>query len=473
MEINNPVRLSTQMKFHQQEKLLFEKDIWKAEEIGYKPDSVHGIYHLNFKKLNPVWFKLAVKRFIRFQSATKSFASCYSYIVGLNHFGNFITENFKDILPEKIDRRFIVKYIEFLTKTKLGLVARSMALIHLRTFHWIMVQEKWLSWPKEPLVYSSDLPKNVGNIPCFIPEVVITQLQQNLCHLLPYMQNLVTILLETGRRIGEICTLCIDCMEQDQEGDYFLRVYEHKLKKAYLIPISEACVNAIKAQQANIRKEKSTKNEHLFPPGKNAKKTPHISARNVHTALNKLAEAQKIKDANGHIWHFHSHQFRHTVGTRMINAGVPQTIVQKYLGHESPEMTARYAHIHDATLKSAFNEYSGKLVDIQGKSLYHENQSGYEEAKWLQHNLMTQALPNGICALPFLQQRCPHANACLTCAHFRTHKEFLPQHLSQLEKTDKIIETSKTHGWQRQLEMNIEVKNNLEKIIKNLQEDEI
>ncbi|WP_240047037.1 tyrosine-type recombinase/integrase, partial [Staphylococcus aureus] len=41
----------------------------------------------------------------------------------------------------------------------------------------------------------------------------------------------------------------------------------------------------------------------------------------------------------------HAHAFRHTVGTRMINNGVPQHIVQKFLGHESPEMTARYAHI--------------------------------------------------------------------------------------------------------------------------------
>lgn len=35
-----------------------------------------------------------------------------------------------------------------------------------------------------------------------------------------------------------------------------------------------------------------------------------------------------------------------------------------YLGHESPEITARYAHTHDETLKTAFNNYQSKLVDI-------------------------------------------------------------------------------------------------------------
>lgn len=36
---------------------------------------------------------------------------------------------------------------------------------------------------------------------------------------------------------------------------------------------------------------------------------------------------------------FQTHQFRHTVGTRMINLSVPVHIIQRYLGHDSPEMT--------------------------------------------------------------------------------------------------------------------------------------
>ena len=56
-------------------------------------------------------------------------------------------------------------------------------------------------------------------------------------------------------------------------------------------------------------------------------------------------------DKLGEIYRFHAHAFRHSVGTRMINNGVPQHIVQKFLGHESPEMTSRYAHIFDETLK--------------------------------------------------------------------------------------------------------------------------
>ena len=52
--------------------------------------------------------------------------------------------------------------------------------------------------------------------------------------------------------------------------------------------------------------------------------------------LKDLAEKFDICDSSGKQWNFQSNQFRHTVGTQMINNGVPQHIVQRYLGHESP-----------------------------------------------------------------------------------------------------------------------------------------
>ncbi|HHT9917139.1 TPA: hypothetical protein ACT9LE_002455 [Legionella pneumophila] len=70
---------------------------------------------------------------------------------------------------------------------------------------------------------------------------------------------------------------------------------------------------------------------------------------------------------------------------------------------------------------------------------------------------MSQSLPNRLCSLPLTQQKCPHANACLTCTHFRTSKQYLPQHKAQLEETNKLIERAKENGWQRIEEMNGEV----------------
>jgi len=178
------------------------------------------------------------------------------------------------------------------------------------------------------------------------------------------------------------------------------------------------------------------------------------------------------------VYHFSYHKFRHTTATRMINNGVPQHIVQRYLGHETPTMTSTYAHIMDETLKKEFAAFQGKMVDIHGKIYNPEDVAitlaeGLEpddiDAQWLKKNIAVQSLPNGLCSLPVVQGSCPHANACLSCPNFRTDHRYLPQHRDQLAKTEKIIAACKANGWQRQLEMNESVKSSLVKIIEPLE----
>jgi len=87
----------------------------------------------------------------------------------------------------------------------------------------------------------------------------------------------------------------------------------------------------------------------------------------VGKELNKLAAKHHIKGVDEKIWCIQPHQFRHTVGTRMINTGVPVHIVQRYLKHTSPEMTMNYAHLHNSTMKAEFAKFQGKMVDITGQ----------------------------------------------------------------------------------------------------------
>ena len=105
------------------------------------------------------------------------------------------------------------------------------------------------------------------------------------------------------------------------------------------------------------------------------------------------------------------------------------------------------------------NVYGDTAIDQQARS---------KEEQWLKQNIMAQSLPNGFCGLPAKQDRCPHANACLTCTHFRTDASFLPQHERQLQETNTVLDAAQKNGWQRQVNMNQEVKINLETIIASL-----
>ncbi|MEI6414809.1 MAG: tyrosine-type recombinase/integrase [Pseudomonadota bacterium] len=59
--------------------------------------------------------------------------------------------------------------------------------------------------------------------------------------------------------------------------------------------------------------------------------------------------------------HVRLHDLRHTFASLLINAGHSLYVVQKALGHQSPAMTTRYAHLADATLKQANNAVGGLI----------------------------------------------------------------------------------------------------------------
>lgn len=283
---------------------------------------------------------------------------------------------------------------------------------------------------------------------------------------------MLLILIETGRRISELCQLPFNCLLQDATGDWFLKHYQSKMKKEHTIPISRELARVIQEQQASVKKDwGSEETPFLFvaprPRGNGRKPiTPYAFGVSLKT----LAYEKGIKDANGNYYNFQAHQFRHTVGTLMVNSNVPLHIIQKYLGHVSPEMTMHYAHIHDQTLKKEIANYQGKVVNISGQVVEPLNpELDTDELQWFKRNVQAQALPNGSCALPAPMKECPHANACLTCTHFRTTIEFLDQHKAELEQTEKILKKAKTNGWTRQIEMNERVANNLQNIISTLE----
>ena len=446
--------------------VFFEKDKWLATDLGLTADNTHSIYFLQFNKIKTEWLKLAAKKFIKLQSATRSFSTCRGYIRAFNHLDAYLQTVDDVFASNRIRRAHIIGLMNFLNNKRLTPETRKITLINLRSFHQIMLHEDLLDWPEKPLIYLSDLPRERNVTPKYISDDIIIQLKKHLSKLPQWMENFVTILMETGRRISEVCSLHYDCLEQDGDGDLMLRVKEQKLSRIRLIPISKACINAIRCQQELTNQNGGSK--YLFPSRRKLSKSPTVAASYINRTLKKLAKDNEIKDSNGIIFKFSSHQFRHTIGTQMINNGVPQVIVQQYLGHESPEMTSRYAQIHDATMKKAFINFQEKMVDINGKVYTNHEQIN---AKWLKQNIMSQSLPNGLCALPLSQKRCPHANACLTCSNFRTTKQHLPSHRAQLVETNKIIENAKQNGWQRLVEMNTDVASNLQFIIDRLEND--
>ncbi len=460
-----------------------EKDIWDLRKLGVPLVQSAGEYYLKFISISLPWLRQATKAYIRYCLATQTGGTCQNKLKYINQFSAFISQLPTEIQPTDINRSLIVKYLSHMTSSDLSSSYKQSSIGALKEFLELSAREGWADVTDKCLIYPSDYPKPSKHLPKYIPTYVIEQLNQHLDALPPYIMRMVLILQETGRRISEVCCLPWNCLRQDSQGDWFLLHYQYKMKKQDSIPISKELAAVIQEQQEFVISQWEPGFPYLFPTPQPRGKGKPITSSHFNYVLKELAYEKKICDKSGKIYQFHSHQFRHTVGTRMVNNGVPIHIVRRYLGHTSLEMTLRYVHIHDQTLKEEFAKYQGKMVDISGQVIQPENvmaemASGSNpdsiDEQWMKQNILAQALPNGLCSLPVVQGACPYgANKCLNCTHFNTDIRYLDKHKEHLERTSNIVEWAQQNSNSRRakeiLKENLPVKENLERIIETLE----
>jgi integrase/recombinase XerD len=460
-------------------KLVLNDDVWSGEELGFEINVRHkeSGSKFNFLKIEQEWLRVLIKKFIKYKSFIgSSFYTVKAYLQGMTYFSSFLSSvSYIDKIDD-ICRSNIVEYLSYLSQKRLSTRTQKMCISTLSTFLEVGMLNSWFTI-QPYLIRKEDSPKLNKCIPRYIPNDVIKQLNQHLDKLPEAVMRMLLVIQEVGLRISELCLLPLDCLKQDSKGNWFIQFMRGKIKRETILPISIELSKVIREQQEYIALHLEIEFKYLFCGGKTGGRGQFVAdhkmigARCFVNHLKRLANKFNICDSNGEKWNFQTHQFRHTVGTSMINNGVPQHIIQKFLGHESPEMTSVYAHIHDATLRKEIDKYLGaKIVGINGeviKSIVPKLDNDLE-LQWISRKILLETLSNGYCGLP-AQLTCNKGNACLTCSDFRTTIEYLDQHKQHLERTNQVLVVAQTNGWERQIQINLDVKNSLEKIITTLE----
>ena len=282
---------------------------------------------------------------------------------------------------------------------------------------------------------------------------------------------LVVVLIETGLRANDACALSFDALVSDSGGGPCLRFFNAKMRAEQLIPLSAACAAAVRDQQAHLRLRWPDGPRVLFPaPSANPDGDRPFNYATLRGRLVAWQEKIDLRDETGRPVRVSAHRFRHTLGTRLVNQGVPQHVVQRLLGHVSPQMTARYAILHDSTIREAFDAYWAQRINVLGESIDFDPGAATADAEWMKHNLarVQASLPNGYCGRP-PQQDCPHPNACLTCPDFQTTPQFLEIHRRQHAETGQLIEAADANGRFRLAANHRRVLENLEHVITALE----
>ena len=269
----------------------------------------------------------------------------------------------------------------------------------------------------------------------------------------------------TGRRINEILLIdpeplsALPGIDASAEADPEAFVARLRYRQTKIggapdtILVEREVVNIVCEQQRWLREHLAAINP-ASPPAprylfvawqSNRNGARPYSANTLRGLLRALARELQIRDQHGRLVDFQrTHRMRHTRATELLNGGVPIHVVQRYLGHLSPEMTMRYADTLPKTHEREFLRF--KKLGRDGRELGLDPADVYEMVQLSRHT--DRILPNGVCLLPPVK-RCERGNACLTCDHFATDARHLPELEVQLAETEALIERRRAQHLQR------------------------
>jgi integrase len=443
----------------------FLRDVWLLRRLG-RP----GNEKLSFEQICQPWLRDLAKRWVRGRlSAELNLETVRRGLRSLNRFSGFCARAGVHSLAE-VDRGVLERYLADLHAEWAGRQRHNDHIGQLNSFLHTIRQHHWdETLPADALIFAEDYPKRTTLAPRALAEQVMAQVEQpeNLDRWDNSAFRLVTlILIRCGLRVSDALRLRVDCIVTDAEGAPYVRYVNHKMKREALVPIDEETRAEITEQRGRVGRA-----PWLFPrPTKNPDGRFPSTSTTYRAALYRWLEHCDVCDEHGKPVHLTPHQWRHTLGTRLLNRDVPQEVVRRILDHDSAQMTAHYARLHDTTVRRHWE--AARKVDITGKMVAINQDGSLADAAWAKQRLgrATQALPNGFCGLP-VQKACPHANACLTCPMFLTTAEFLPQHRQQRAQVVQLVKTAEARGQRRLVEMNQQVLTNLDRIITGLEED--
>jgi integrase len=449
-----------------------EKDVWDLRTFGVVLNLSQAGHKLNFTLISQPWLRALAKRYVEYVLAVHSASNAQRKLTALQHFSTFLAKHIPQAGIADLDRALILHYVSFLRDQHLASVTWRHYMGSLRAFletcaHRLAVP----GFTRELLIFDEDFPKRTEGSTREIPAEVLIQLSAHLKALPTTLLRMVAILLSVGLRVSELCQLPINCLITDDNHEWYLRFYQSKTRRELVIPlVEEEVIGAIQVQQQEIRARWGDACAYLFPSPSSPSK-PYLQAT-FRRQLNEWALQCQITDRHQHLYHFTAHQFRHTVGMRLINEDVPLEVISRLLGHRSVSMTQVYARVRDQKLRADLERVARtrKTVDYQGNAVKGDPQANAPEAQMARKGVRGQTLPVGGCGRLVVLGDCTHANKCLTCPMWLTSTDDLPALKSFSDRATRLKQRALEKGNQMVVEQQDRIIPTLALRIKSLEE---
>jgi integrase len=159
----------------------------------------------------------------------------------------------------------------------------------------------------------------------------------------PHTLLIVMLLTLTGVRKAN--ALKAEWLEFDLvRGLWNLPAHKTKQKKPQTIQLAQEVLNLLHQLPSRDRRER-----YLFSNPQTGK--PYCS---IYCSWNSMRKQAGLS-------HVRMHDLRHTFASLLINAGASLFVVQKSLGHASPQTTMRYAHLSETTQRQAIQAVAAQI----------------------------------------------------------------------------------------------------------------
>ena len=335
----------------------------------------------------------------------------------LRRFAGFLTANYPEINGlVDVERRHIEAFKRYLPtrpgkngRPPLSEMTIRMTLGTLRTFFERVSEWDYPDAPRRVLIFNGDLPTPDDPLPKFLSDPDAAKLMQAAADSDPVSRLVVEMLARTGLRVGELCALTADAVNQIKSR-HWLRVPLGKLHNDRYVPLHPQLVELL--DEHHTSRDDDIDRLILWRSGP-------LNRHQITRILNRIAKTAGI----GHV---HPHQLRHTLATQAINRGMSLEAIAAMLGHKTLRMTLVYARVADQTVADAYDAVSDQVDALYTKpNGLRSNGNGSASMASLADEYHHTMLGNGYCNRP-PQIDCQFESICETCAFYDTDPSFEP-----------------------------------------------
>ena len=249
----------------------------------------------------------------------------------------------------------------------------------------------------------------------------------------------------TGRRVGEVASLHLDCLELDEDAKAVLIYDNHKTgRMRRRLPVADtALVETVRDQQRWVAERfPGVPRDRLWllpRPNKNRDGSAHIGSGQLYNWLRAWVDAIPVitagpADGHGEPVSFDRsaitpHAFRHTYAQTLADQGVPAPVLRDLMDHQHMGTTLGYYRVGEKKKREAMELLARHTIDNRGTArpaLGPPSRTGQlrEQLSWV-------AVPMGKCSEPTNVraggQACPIRYQCAGCPHFESDPSYLPE----------------------------------------------